>query len=147
MMHREKKHLRPLFFRQYLDQRFLLPLFIHLLHKPCAQPWLFPRAPSLRQPLLQVSLVHLAWHPRISAHRMQGTASKDHQTARWDSAESLRCAPMRTNVPVQLGRIIAFAVRRFTSKERPSKQRGFLPGRPATPTASLPPHPLHKILV
>src|SRR6266436_10431536 len=83
MMHREKKHLVPLVFRQSLDHGFLISIFIHLLKQPGAQPLFFPGDPSLRQPLPQVALFHLAWHHRISAHRMKGTTIKDNQTAWW----------------------------------------------------------------
>ena len=86
MMHREKQYLMPLGFRQYLDQRFLISLSLHLLQQPDSQPLFFPRDPSLRKPLPQVSLVHLAGHYRISAHRRKGTAIKDNQTTRWDMA-------------------------------------------------------------
>jgi len=53
---------------------------------------------------------------------------------------------MLKNVPVTLGLIIACALRRCTSKKRPSKQRIFLHGMHETPTASFPTHPLNKIM-
>src|SRR6266567_7499575 len=66
MMHWEKKHLMALCFRQYLDHRFLISISIHLLQQPGSQPLFFPRDPSLRQPLPQIALFHLAWYYRIS---------------------------------------------------------------------------------
>lgn len=147
MVHREKKHLMPLGFRQYLDQRFLISISIHLLQQPCSQPLVFPRDPSLRKPLPQVSLFHLAGHDRISAHRMKGTAIKDNQTARWNIAESLRGKPMLTHGPVTLSMIIAFAVPRCKSQQCPREQPGLLQSMHETPTASFPTHPLNKIIV
>jgi hypothetical protein len=54
---------------------------------------------------------------------------------------------MLNNVPGTLGLIIALAVRRFTSTQRPSTQRVGLPGRQATPTASVPTPPFNTSLV
>jgi hypothetical protein len=146
VMHREKQHRMPLCVRQERDQRFLLPISLHLLDKSCAPPLLFPRDPSLRQPGLQGSLVPRAWHHRLSAHHRQGTAIQDTQTASWYIASSLRCDPVLPQVPVNLGMSIAFAVLGFTSKQRPSPQRVCRHGRKETPPASLPTPPLHTIL-
>ena len=145
-MHREKKPWMSVGFRHDRAPRVLLPISLHLLATPCAQPGLFPRPPSLRQPWLQVSLVPLAWHHRRAAHRLPGTALKDPQTARCSMASSWRGAPRLHKVPVTRGRRRAWAGLGFTSQHRPSPPRVFLQSRHATPTASLPTHPLNAIL-
>ena len=108
-MHREKKPWMSVGFRHDRAPRVLLPISLHLLATPCAQPGLFPRPPSLRQPWLQVSLVPLAWHHRRAAHRLPGTALKDPQTARCSMASSWRGAPRLHKVPVTRGRRRAWA--------------------------------------
>ena len=147
LLHRQNKYLMPWGFRPYLDSRFLISLSIHLLQQPCAQPWFFPGDPSLRQPLPQVALAHLAWHDSVAAHRLQGTALPDHQTTRWNMAESLRRKPLLPHGPGTLGMISAFAVLCFKRQTRPRQPLGLRHGMHATPPASCPTHPLHTIVV
>ena len=146
VMHWEKKPLMSLFFCTELDQRFLLTLALDLLHKPGSQPLLCPWDLLLRPPLLSFSLAHLAWHHRISANHMQGTAIQKNQTARWDLGESLGGEPMLQHVPVTLGMIIACAVLRGKRQQRPCNQRVFLHGMHETPTSAFPAHTLDNVM-
>jgi hypothetical protein len=59
----------------------------------------------------------------------------------------VRGKPTLQHGPVTLGMIIAFAVLRFKRQKRPYEQPGVLHGMHATPLASFPTHPLHKIMV